>query len=51
MTFAVGTRTSGSANVYYYSPTSLTWWYSFNSGLSASGLIEGMAYNPASRQP
>lgn len=50
MTFVTGTRTSGSANVYYYNPTSLTWWYGFSAGLSASGLIEGVAYNPASKQ-
>jgi hypothetical protein len=48
MTLAVGTRTTGSVDVYYYSPTSLTYWYSFTNGLSASGLIEGVAYNPPS---
>lgn len=48
MTLAVGTRTTGSVDIYYYSPTSLTYWYSITNGLSASGLIEGVAYNPPS---
>ena len=51
MTLAVGTRTTGSVDVYYYSPTSLTYWYSFTNGLSASGLIEGLGYNPPSLDP
>jgi len=51
MTFVTGNRTSGSADIYYYSPTSLTYWYSITNGLSSSGLIEGVAYNPASKKP
>lgn len=51
MTLAVGTRTTGSVDIYYYSPTSLTYWYSFTNGLSASGLIEGVGYNPPSLDP
>jgi hypothetical protein len=35
--------------VYYYSPAPLTYWYSFNNGLSISAVIEGIAFNPAVR--
>jgi hypothetical protein len=50
MTLAVGDYASGNIDVYYYSPTSLTYWYSFNNGLSPSDDVEGAAYNPRSRQ-
>lgn len=50
MTFACGDYTLGQIDVYYYSPTSLTYWYSFNNGLGASDDVEGAAYNPRSRQ-
>src|ERR1700729_166993 len=50
MTFACGDYTLGQIDVYYYSPTSLTYWYSFNNGLGVSDDVEGAAYNPRSRQ-
>ena len=50
MTFATGDYALGQIDVYYYSPTSLTYWYSFNNGFSASDDVEGAAYNPRSRQ-
>lgn len=49
MTLAVGNRTTGAVDVYYYSPAGLTYSYSFNNGLSASDTIEGIAYSPGVR--
>jgi hypothetical protein len=51
MAFVAGDQLNAAADVYYYSPTSLTYWYSITNGISASGKIEGVAYNPASKQP
>ncbi|HVN69267.1 MAG TPA: hypothetical protein VMU38_06445 [Candidatus Binatia bacterium] len=50
MTYCTGDFLNGEADVYYYSPTSLTYWYSFNNGMDASDDVEGCAYNPASKQ-
>jgi hypothetical protein len=50
MTFACGDYALGQIDVYYYSPTSLTYWYSFNNGFSVSDDVEAAAYNPRSRQ-
>jgi hypothetical protein len=50
MAFMAGDRTNGQVDVYYYSPTSLTYWYSFNNGLTPTGAVEGVAYNPAAKQ-
>jgi len=50
MTLAVGDYVSGNIDVYYYSPSALTYWYSFNNGLTASYDVEGAAYNPRSDQ-
>ncbi len=50
MAFMAGDFVNGQVDVYYYSPTSLTYWYSYNNGLSPSGKIEGVGYNPASKQ-
>jgi hypothetical protein len=47
MTFAATDSATGQVDVYYYTPTSLTYWYSFNSGLSVSATLEGIAYNPS----
>ncbi len=49
-TFACGDYVLGQIDVYYYSPTSLTYWYSFNNGLGVSDDVSGVAYNPRSRQ-
>jgi len=50
MTFAAGDFSVGQVDVYYYSPTALTYWYSFNNGLGASYDVEGAAFNPRSKQ-
>jgi hypothetical protein len=49
MTFMAGDFANGQVDVYLYTPTSLTYFYSFNNGLSVSGKIEGVAYNPAQK--
>ena len=49
MTLMAGDFVNGQVDVYLYSPTSLTYMYSFNNGLSYSGKIEGVAYNPAQK--
>ncbi len=48
--FACGDSSLGQIDVYHYTPTSLTYWYSFNNGLSVSDEVESAAYNPRSRQ-
>jgi hypothetical protein len=48
MTLACGATLAGQVDIYYYSPTGLTYWYSFNNGLSVSGTVEGISYNPTS---
>jgi hypothetical protein len=50
MTFCAGDFLNGAMDVYYYSPSALTYWYSFNNGLSASYDPEGCSYNPRSAQ-
>jgi hypothetical protein len=50
MAFMAGDQTNNQVDVYYYSPTALTFWYSYNNGISPSGKVEGVAYNPASKQ-
>ncbi len=50
MTFAAGDYGNGEVDVYTYNPTNLAYWYSFNNGLSASYDVEGVAFNPASKQ-
>jgi hypothetical protein len=47
MTFAANDFTNGQVDVYYYTPTSLTYWYSFNNGMAASLTPEGIQYNPS----
>jgi hypothetical protein len=37
-------------DIYAYTPTSLTYLYSFNNGLGQSGDIEGAAYSPSSKK-
>lgn len=50
MTFAAADHANNSIDVYYYSPSSLTYWYSFDNGLSASLSVVGVAYSPSSQQ-
>jgi len=40
----------GQADVYAYSPTALTYRYSFNSGLSQQNGVTGAAYDPRSKE-
>jgi hypothetical protein len=52
MTFMAGDRPNAQVDVYLYSPTSLTFLYSFNNGLapySSLDPVEGVAYNPAAK--
>jgi hypothetical protein len=46
----VGAYLVGQADIYQYSPTTLTYYYSFNNGLIASGDVEGAAYSPSSKK-
>lgn len=48
--FVAGDFQNGQIDVYKYSPSALTYQYSFNNGLSASLIVEGAAYNPRSRE-
>jgi len=48
--FATGDFQNGQIDIYKYSPSALTYQYSFNNGLSASLDVEGAAYNPRSRE-
>lgn len=50
MAFVTGDQQTAAADIFYYSPTSLTYWYSITNGLSTSGKVEGVAYNPVSQQ-
>lgn len=40
----------GQIDVYHYSLSSLSYWYSFNNGLTASDYVEGVAESPRSRR-
>jgi hypothetical protein len=46
----VGAYLAGQADIYAYTPTTLTYYYSFNNGLTASGLVEAAAYSPSSKK-
>jgi hypothetical protein len=48
--FVVGNFQYGQIDIYSYTPTTLTYKYSFNTGLTTADLVEGAAYNPASQQ-
>jgi hypothetical protein len=48
--FTAVDRTDGVVDVYSYSPTSIKFIYSYNNGLSASLLPDGVAVNPRSKQ-
>lgn len=50
MVFATADYQYGQVDVYKYQNEQLTYWYSFNNGLSASNLVEGVAYAPRSRE-
>jgi hypothetical protein len=44
--FATGDFQYGQIDVYKYAPTKVKFAYSFNNGLNASALVEGIAYDP-----
>ncbi len=48
--FAAGDNQYGQVNIYSYAPKKLTYRYSFNSGISASGDVGGVAYSPRSKE-
>ncbi|HYL28258.1 MAG TPA: hypothetical protein VEW74_10530, partial [Candidatus Nitrosotalea sp.] len=51
MTFMCGAPLAGEVDVYAYTPSSLTFMYSYNNGLNVTGTVEGVAYNPAAHAP
>jgi len=46
----VGAYSIGQEDIYQYSPTTLTYYYSFNNGLTPSLDTEGVAYSPSSKK-
>jgi hypothetical protein len=50
MTFATADYQYGQVDVYRYEDSQLTYMYSFNNGLSASNVVEGVAYAPRSHE-
>ena len=48
--FAAGDNQFGQVNIYKYAPKNVTYLYSFNSGLSVSGDVGGVAYSPRSKE-
>jgi hypothetical protein len=50
MAFVAGDFSNGEEDVYSYSPSAVTYMYSFDNGLDASLYVEGAAYNPRSSQ-
>jgi hypothetical protein len=48
--FAAGDEQYGQVDIYAYTPTSLTYQYSFNNGLSYSATVGGVAYSPRSKE-
>jgi hypothetical protein len=47
---AVGDVTSGSVDVYVYTPTALTYRYSFNNGLTSSDNVEAGIFSPSNQR-
>jgi len=45
-----GAYLKGQEDIYQYSPSTLTYYYSFNNGLTSSGDTEGVAYSPSSKK-
>lgn len=50
MTLCTGDFELGQMDVYYYNPTAVTYWYSFNNALNIYDVPVGCAYNPRSSQ-
>jgi hypothetical protein len=46
----VGAYLAGQVDIYKYTPTALTYYYSFNNSLTASDDVEGVAYSPSSKK-
>jgi hypothetical protein len=49
MTLCTADFELGQIDVYYYSPSAVTYWYGFNNGLNMANVVVGCAYNPRSR--
>ncbi len=50
MIFAAADFQYGQIDVYHYSASGITYWYSFNNGLDPSLLVEGVAVAPRSKR-
>jgi len=50
MIYAAADFQNGQIDVYHYSASGVTYWYSFNNGLTAGNLVEGVAVAPRSRK-
>jgi hypothetical protein len=50
MIYAAADFQNGQIDVYHYSASGPTYWYSFNNGLDASALVEGVAVAPRSKK-
>ena len=50
MTLAAADQENGTIDVYQYSPTALTYWYSISNGLGVSYTVNGVSQNPRSKQ-
>jgi hypothetical protein len=48
--FISGDFALGEADIYRYNPTNVTYSYSFNNGLTSSDVVEGVAFNPRSKE-
>jgi hypothetical protein len=48
MVYAAADFQNGQIDVYHYSASGVTYWYSFNNGLNANNLVEGVAEAPRS---
>jgi hypothetical protein len=48
--FGAGDNQYGQVDIYEYKPTSLTYLYSFNAGLSYSATVGGVAFSPRSKE-
>jgi hypothetical protein len=50
MTLAAADQENGTIDVYQYTPTAITYWYSISNGLGVSYTVNGVAQNPRSKQ-
>jgi hypothetical protein len=50
MIYAAADFQNGQIDVYHYSASGVTYWYSFNNGLDPTAMVEGVAVAPRSRR-